>query len=336
MEKFKRVDSFDVTFADSFARPEFKVKEEKLHVDGRVARKGVGEKRIYCGRDEAELNRFFNFDKKPIFFIQKDDLEEYVEKVEKEFLDPSYHFGSGVKETYNLYCEYCQKLNNLQEDRLYLHFSYTYDNQNRYYLVLPKRKKETMADHLNYDFIRDICLPRVTRLCFIKLVDINSGQIYIYLKPFLKYDLEAERAEKAILRQQKQQVNRKTRIGQDKYRAAIFNRYPYCVVTKVTDPDLLIACHIKSYSMCNSKEQYDEFNGFSMTPTIHTLFDLGYLTFNSDGQMVLSDFFRNMDRRCLHLDGVVRVTIYPESQKYLEWHNANIFKRTSRGVDIVE
>ena len=336
MALFKRVDSFDVTFADSFTRPELKVTEVRVRANGQVAKKGVGEKRIYCGHDQEALDKFFSFDKNPVFFIQKDDLEEYAKEIEQEYLNPTYNYGEGVKETYSLYKKYLIKLSSLQDERLYIHFSPKYDNQNRYYLRLPSRT-ESRIDNDNYDFIRDICLPRVTRLLFVKLIDIETNQIQIYLKPFFGGKItgskETDRPEDKPLKDEKGKTARK---GQEKYRNSIFERYPYCVVTRVTDPNLLIACHIKDYARCNQEEQFDKNNGLTMTPTIHTLFDLGYLTFDAQGNMVLSDFFRNMDRKCLGLMRSIRIDLKPESLKYLEWHNENTFIKTSKGVQIVK
>ena len=335
MALFKRVDSFDVTFADSFTRPELKIKEDKVHRDGSKANKGVGEKRIYCGHDEAALDKFFNFDKIKAFFIQKDDLEEYVKDIEKEYLDPTYNYGEGIIATYKLLEEYKRNLSHLHQDRLYIHFSKTYDNQNRYYLVLPKRCKANMEDHNNYDFIRDICLPRVSRLLFVKLIDLETQEWYIYIKPFYGEKLIGTKQSNVRATQQmSQEKGSRIRKGQAKYKEEVFNLYSSCVVTNVTDPDLLIACHIKDYTKCEQKEQFDKYNGFTMTPTIHTLFDLGYLTFNEQGEMILSDFFRNMDRKNLHLDRVVRIPLREESLKYLRWHNENVFIKTSRGVQI--
>ena len=62
-----------------------------------------------------------------------------------------------------IFREFRTKLDNLHEDRLFFEFRKTYDKQRRYYLVLlPNENKE------NYNYIRDIALPRVTRLLFIK------------------------------------------------------------------------------------------------------------------------------------------------------------------------
>ena len=36
--------------------------ETRIHTNGEEAKKGVGEKRIYCGHDEKALDEFFRFD----------------------------------------------------------------------------------------------------------------------------------------------------------------------------------------------------------------------------------------------------------------------------------
>ena len=336
MALFKRIDSFDVTFADSFANPDLKVQEVRIHRDGQEASKGVGEKRIYCGHDEAVLNAFFRFDLDPVFFIQKDDLEEYSHAIEEEFLNPHYAYGNGVEATYNIWKEHRKRLLELKEDRLYLEFDYKFDKQKRYYIKLPLRNKTTQHFHDKWEYLREICLPRVSRLLFVKLMDTETGKLHIYIKPFYGGVITGtKKPNVADQKQLKDERGDKARKGQEKYREQVFKEYPFCVVSHVTDPNLLTACHIKDYAHCNQAEQYDKYNGFTMTPTIHKLFDLGYLTFDKTGKMILSDFFRNNDRRCLDLLRVKSINLKPEVLPYLEWHNEHTFIRTSRGVQIV-
>ena len=336
MALFKRIDSFDVTFADSFARPELKVNETRVRANGEEEKKGVGEKRIYCGHDEKALDEFFRFDLNPIFFFQKDDLEEYSRAIEPEFLNPQYNYGDGVKATYKLWKEHRIRLNKLKEERLYFELGHKYDAQNRYYVSLPRRNRETQQYHDNWDYMRDICLPRVSRLLFVKLIDTETGKLHIYIKPFYGGLITGTKKSTVATKPLKDEKGKTERKGQEKYREQVLNRFSYCVVTHVTDPNLLIACHIKDYAKCNQTEQYDKFNGLTMTPTIHSLFDLGYLTFDETGTMILSDFFRNNDRRCLSLWGkTIRIEVTNEMKPYLQWHNDHTFIRTSRGVQIV-
>jgi len=338
MSLFKRIDSFDVTFADSFANPELKVNEVRVHTNGKEAKKGVGEKRIYCGHDEKALDEFFRFDLNPIFFLQKDDLEEYSKAIEPEYLNPQYSYGNGIQATYEIWKRNNIRLSLLKEERLYLEFEHKYDDQNRYYVSLPRRNKETQPLHDNWDYLREVCLPRVSRLLFVKLLDTETGKLYIYIKPFYGGLITGtKKSYEALAKTLKDERGDKVRKGQEKYREQVFNRYSYCVVTHVTDPNLLVACHIKDYAKCNQLEQYDKFNGLTMTPTIHSLFDMGYLTFDENGKMILSDFFRNNDRRCLNLYGKsISIPLTKEMIPYLNWHNEHTFIRTSRGVQIVQ
>ena len=179
-------------------------------------------------------------------------------------------------------------------------------------------------------------LPRVSRLLFVKLMDTETGKLHIYIKPYYGGVITGTKKSNAVAQQQlKEERGDSARKGQEKYREQVFHRYPSCVVTHVTDPNLLTACHIKGYAQCNQAEQYDKFNGLTMTPTIHKLFDLGYLTFDKTGRMILSDFFRNNDRRCLDLMRVKSIKLDKEMLPYLDWHNEHTFIRTSRGVQIV-
>ena len=228
--------------------------------------------------------------------------------------------------------DYKIKLDSLDKPRLFFKFRKTFDSRNRYYLVLLRNAE----DKANYNYIRDIALPRVTRLLFVKFRDESTKAIYIYVKPVIWIKNRNSKEEpKEYYRiniepdKNEQTAKRKYREGQEKFRKKILSRYPYCVVTKVTDPDLLIACHIKHHSRCNQKEKYDKWNGFSMTPTIHTLFDIGYLTFNEQGEMILSDFLRNMDRIKLHFNCKIRVDLDPHSLPYLKWHNDNVFRKAN-------
>ena len=333
MGKLKRIDSFDINYADSFARRALKVVESYVHTDGTLAKKGSGEKRLYVGNDEAYLDSFFQFDQKPKFFIQKQDLQDYYQDALAEIQNPSFQYGENDLEVKQIFLDYESKLKLLQEDRLFFYFQKTYDRQHRYYLVLEKGNE----NKVNYDYIRDICLPRVSKLLFVKFYDDTSHQFYIYIKPVIwhKFEVESNVYNVSIVNTPKTSTKRNYREGQDKYREAILKKYPYCVVTGVTDPDLLIACHIKDYVKSTNEEKYDPNNGLTMTPTIHTLFDIGYLSFNMQGEMILSDFFRNMDRRRLNLDGKIRVALTKENLKYLEWHNQYVFRTPNASAYIM-
>ena len=334
--KYTRIDSFDITFPDCSARPELKINEQRTHKDGSIAQKGTGEKRLYCGANREKLDDFFGFNdqtKKQKFFILKDDLYTYRDAIEREYKVKSTYKYKNRKELSQIYEEYNTKLDNLEKEILELEFIRKYDSQNRYYLVIDNNKsnKNKREYYEIWNYIRDICLPRVSRLLFMKLQDTNDG-ISFYIKPFYGFGLFS----KGNIG-----YETKARGGQARYRDAIFNKYKKCVVTGVSNPRLLVACHILPFSQCKETNSYEKYkyheqNGFLMTPTIHRLFDLGYLSFSeSDGKIMLSDFLINSDRERLHLDMNTTVDISnSQLNECLSWHNKYIFVKVCTKLDL--
>lgn len=67
------------------------------------------------------------------------------------------------------------------------------------------------------------------------------------------------------------------------YAKIIKDRDLKCKICCLDIPNLLIACHLKPYSVCDSEiEQYDEENGITMCPNHHKLFDDGLFTFTDE------------------------------------------------------
>ena len=95
----------------------------------------------------------------------------------------------------------------------------------------------------------------------------------------------------------------------------------------LADDRLLVACHIKPYSECDEEEKYDSKNGIIMTPTYHTLFDLGFISFENDGTLLISPFISNITKKRLNLKDGMPIRLQTGSDKYLEYHRENIFNK---------
>ncbi|CAI1536034.1 HNH endonuclease [Serratia marcescens] len=115
----------------------------------------------------------------------------------------------------------------------------------------------------------------------------------------------------------------KARIGQGNFRKEVLKLYPACPVTGVSMPQLLIASHIKPWRECNNKERLDPNNGIMLAPHIDALFDKGYISFTTDGGVIISN--NNNVVECINklkLDLHVRVKLVPQSDVYIKWHNS--------------
>ncbi len=101
-----------------------------------------------------------------------------------------------------------------------------------------------------------------------------------------------------------------------------------CVVTGCSIPELLFASHAKPWSVASDEERLDPYNGFLLESRYDRLFDRGYITFDDDGAMLLSQRLDDETQKCLQLDSQLRLRISLTAQHrvYLGYHRSNIFE----------
>ncbi|MFO1079429.1 MAG: HNH endonuclease signature motif containing protein [Reyranellaceae bacterium] len=129
------------------------------------------------------------------------------------------------------------------------------------------------------------------------------------------------------------------RRGQGRFRSNVEKIEGACRLTKVTNPTLLIASHIMPWRSCESATQrLDGMNGLLLTPDADLLFDRGFITFEDDGQVRVSNRFEQDDLRRLGLGHLTRphfgfaeapVAIVagfkPAQCTYLDYHRREVF-----------
>lgn len=309
----ERIDAFDINFVDSAARKEFKLSTST----------GMGESRIYVGNDEERYDEFFDFANVEYCVTEKKDLLKYLDDAYQEYMLPSQPYRSDVTQMYN---DLKKETENISRDVLKYSFRKKFDDQNRYYLVLEAGEN----NRENYNYIRNIALPRVTKYCFIKFRDINTKKLFIYMRPILFNDLKVKEEIDDVIEEKNPQISETKkqirRLKQGEYRRKLLENMPFCPFTKVADDRLLVACHIKPFSSCDiDDERYDSKNGITMTPTYHTLFDLGFISFEDDGTLLVSPFLSNITKQRLYLKDGDHIRLQTGSDKYLKYHRDNIF-----------
>lgn len=120
----------------------------------------------------------------------------------------------------------------------------------------------------------------------------------------------------------------KARRGQGIFRANVVKHEPVCRLTGVSTHYLLIASHIKPWRLCaNSTERLDGNNGLLLTPHVDLMFDRGLISFQDDGDLLIST---RIDRADLQLLGLrigqfIRKSLNPQQVAYMTYHRANVF-----------
>ena len=94
----------------------------------------------------------------------------------------------------------------------------------------------------------------------------------------------------------------------------------------VSSNELLIASHIKPWSASNKYEKLDEDNGLLLYPNHDALFDSGYISFDDNGRILISNSLSKNEYIFMNVNINMRIEINNQSKKYLKYHRENIFR----------
>jgi hypothetical protein len=119
------------------------------------------------------------------------------------------------------------------------------------------------------------------------------------------------------------------RRGQGKFRERVSMIERACRITQVNRPEHLIASHCKPWRDCESNdERLDGENGLLLTPTVDHLFDRGFISFENNGELLISPVVHreSLKRMGIPPDEKRNVGAFSEGQRrYLEYHRDLVF-----------
>lgn len=118
------------------------------------------------------------------------------------------------------------------------------------------------------------------------------------------------------------------RVGQTLFRDGLLDLWEgRCAVTGLAVPALLRASHIKPWADCETDaERLDVYNGILLAPHLDVSFDLGFITVQDDGAIVVSEALDADARAVLGLDQPLRARGITDAHRgYLPWHRERVF-----------
>jgi hypothetical protein len=117
-----------------------------------------------------------------------------------------------------------------------------------------------------------------------------------------------------------------SRIGQGQFRASLVDYWQGCSVTGCTQLELLRASHIKPWRDASNEERLDKYNGLLLLPNLDACFDAGLISFDDDGNILISGEFNNVVLRQLGITLELKLLKLEQPHKiYLQYHRENIF-----------
>lgn len=118
----------------------------------------------------------------------------------------------------------------------------------------------------------------------------------------------------------------KMRVNQGVFRNKLLQRYDACCICGISNQSLLIASHIKPWSISEPVEKLDIDNGFLMCPNHDRLFDKGLITFDDDGKIMISNKLSDTDKEALNISDEINILITQNNRKYLQYHRQKVFE----------
>lgn len=119
------------------------------------------------------------------------------------------------------------------------------------------------------------------------------------------------------------------RVGQDVYREALMNYWKgACAVTNSTISEILRASHAKPWKDCASaEERLDVYNGFLLSANLDALFDKGLITFDDEGNIMLSSQLKDANLGKIGINSCMQLRwIESHHLPYLKYHREHVWK----------
>jgi len=118
-----------------------------------------------------------------------------------------------------------------------------------------------------------------------------------------------------------------SRKGQGKYRKNLIIKWKSCSVTGLKNTSFLRASHIKPWGISSNEERLDTDNGLLLTPALDHLFDGGYISFDNNGKIMISEEIPEHEAEIMNVNSKMKLRKNSEeTEEYLKYHRSNVFK----------
>jgi hypothetical protein len=120
----------------------------------------------------------------------------------------------------------------------------------------------------------------------------------------------------------------KARVGQGLFKERVARIERACRITFVDNPAHLIGSHIKPWRECSNEERLEGTNGLLLTPSADHLFDRGFISFDDNGELLVSRVadVRSLKRMGVDPDSPPRPQSFNGDQRhFLDFHRREVF-----------
>lgn len=314
--EYRVLDVYDqsITVPDSFVMNENKTG------------KGHGEAKLYMGSKDSMRHFYTGNPNNEGFvvrcFVLKRDLIALLKTIKHEYQYPSIKYrgmedGKNMLKLWKYRMEYAGALPN----------KISFEVKDQQQIIGPRGYVNSIKKHNGYDLIRIMALPFVSYISVMKVQELQTQEVSFYWRPFADFTQMASMQYAAQNYGKGKNDNSQQRKNQVKYREELYNEFHRCPFTQIDEFRLLVASHIKPYAISTKKEQSDSNNGLLLSPLYDKLFDKGFISFDNDGHILISDWLSPKNQELISFDySPADLNLNEQRRKYMEYHRENVFK----------
>jgi hypothetical protein len=330
----KYIDSIEVNVVDSFVSAPNKTGS------------GNGETRLYVGARNVRGDFFGKPGFKIPVRLKKSELIRFMNEMKDEYEHPLLDYR-GKADLTSLWEQRVKKINDLPEENIDF---YVFDTQ----LKSPTSDKQRIyidSDDSSYHLLHELPLSGSARLNVVKYED--SGRHFYEFKlvpDFDGYSISSKsipistknvssgaigRGRNSMVSVAETTIERiiQARVGQVNFRKALLSsKNSACAFTGIAEASLLIAGHIKPWSVCSNAERLDVQNGLLFTPTYDRLFNNGFISFKDDKKLIISPLLNRKTTLLLGLKPDMQVEVPLDGRgnarrrSYMEYHRNFVYR----------
>lgn len=185
---------------------------------------------------------------------------------------------------------------------------------------MPHKKYKT-----NFYDKNDVKLPELNESLTNKTPTVTNVNIKETILEFVNTIDDLEN----IRETEKEQIV-KIRIGHSIFKQVLLLKYKKCLICGLDKNELLIASHIKPWSKSENNEKLDIENGLLLCPHHDSVFDKGFISFNLQGNIIISNELSEYNQILLNIRPDIKISLSEKQKRYMKWHYENLFRKQEK------
>lgn len=172
-------------------------------------------------------------------------------------------------------------------------------------------------ENIRREWIKDLKLGRGLTSLFVPEAWID------FIKNGKDVDIPNDENNNEIIKEHSALYLTNQRLTQHKFREKLIeDRGCKCELCDIALPELLIASHILPWVLSDDSEKLDVNNGLLLCANHHKLFDQGLISFNNDGDILISSIVLKSQYVELKIDKSLKITTNDKLSNFLSKHRA--------------